>query len=221
MNMPFVRQSLSPRLRVSFSLLAIAVTFFALPHTMREIGRILVAFNAGAAVFLALMVVVISGATATEVRRQSRMVPRSRGHVLAGAFVACSSSLLAVAFVLRAAEQHRSAYRLELVLAAATVFAAWVLLQSVFAMYYARSYYQAAGDDSDQGGVQFAGGEAPDYWDFVYFSFTIGTCYATSDILITSRLLRRAALLQMFMSFVFYTFMVGMVINAIGALLAE
>jgi uncharacterized membrane protein len=114
---------------------------------------------------------------------------------------------------------------MELVLSAATVFAAWLLLQSVFAMYYARCYYQPAsdspGEGSDQGGAQFAGSEAPDYWDFVYLSFTIGTCYATSDVPITSRLLRRAALLQMFMSFVFYTFMVGMVINAIGALLAE
>src|SRR4051812_12304264 len=99
MDMPSVRRALTLQLRVSLSLLAIAVTFLALPHTMRQIGRVLVGFNAGSAVFLILMVVLISGASAADVRTQSRMMHRGRGRVLVGALIASSSSLLAVLFV--------------------------------------------------------------------------------------------------------------------------
>jgi len=200
------------------------VTLVVLPAGMRPLVRLLVAFNVGFAAFLVLLFLLVGGADANEVRALSKAIRHSRGRVFAGVLLACASSLVAVGLVLRAAGSNRAAFRTELMLSAVTVFAAWLLLQSVFAMYYANCYYQpgtAASDsaDGDQGGIQFAGKEPPDFFDFVYFSFTIGTCYATSDTPITSRMLRRAALLQMLVSFLFYTFLVGMVINAIGALL--
>jgi uncharacterized membrane protein len=228
MNALRVRQMLAPPYaRVALSLGAIPAVVVALPAALRLGTRLLLGFNAGAVVYLALLAVMISGADASEVRAHARRATTGRIRVLVGALLAGGFGIGAVVFVLRAASKHVANYRTDLVLSAVTIFAAWLVLQCVFSLYYAQAYYRPALDpsapgqaDADAGGVQFAGPEAPDYWDFVYFSFTIGTCYATSDTPIASRHIRRAALLQMLVSFMFYTFLVGMVINAIGALLA-
>jgi uncharacterized membrane protein len=52
----------------------------------------------------------------------------------------------------------------------------------------------------------------------MYFSFTVGMTYATSDTDIASRPLRRTALLQAIVSFLFYTVLIGLVMNAIATL---
>jgi uncharacterized membrane protein len=74
------------------------------------------------------------------------------------------------------------------------------------------------GSDGTKGGLRFAGSEAPDYWDFLYFSYAIGTAYTTSDTSVESRTLRRAVLFQSIVSFVFTTVMIGVLINAISSL---
>jgi uncharacterized membrane protein len=209
--------------RIGLSVLVIVALLVGLPDELTERTRYLIAFDAGAGVFLGLLLIAIAGANTDEIRMHARRARGNRVRVLSGALVACASSLVAVGFVLRASSADRASYRTDLILSTLTVFAAWLVLQTAFALFYARCYYQRAHGATDAGGddargLQFAGDESPDYWDFLYASFTIGACYSTSDTTITSRQLRRAALLQMFISFVFYTFLVGMVINAIGAL---
>ena len=68
------------------------------------------------------------------------------------------------------------------------------------------------------GGLEFPGGAAPDYWDFIYFSFTLGMCFGTTDVQILSRMLRRAALAQVFLSYSFATVLVALAVNAISTL---
>jgi uncharacterized membrane protein len=218
-----LRALLTSEIRIGLSVFVIVALLFGLPGEFTQRTRYLIAFDAGAGVFLGLLLVAVTGATTDEIRAHARHSHGSRTRLLAGSLLACVSSLVAVGFALRSSSADRVAYRTDLILSTLTVFAAWLVLQTVFGLYYARCYYQPArgathAADGDEKGLQFAGGEPPDYWDFFYAAFTIGACYSTSDTTITSRPLRRAALLQMFVSFVFYTFLVGMVINAIGAL---
>ena len=70
-------------------------------------------------------------------------------------------------------------------------------------------------DGKPKGGLEFPSDDVPDFWDFMYFSFTVGFSYAASDTNVTSRVLRRAVLLQAMISFLFYTIIIGLVINAI------
>src|SRR5262245_32957648 len=103
MNASPVRRALTPPVRVGLSMLAIVVTLIALPSELRRVARWLIAFNVGAAVFLALLIVSITGAGASEVRARSRSTDRSAGRVLVAAIVAGATGLSAVGFVLRAA----------------------------------------------------------------------------------------------------------------------
>ena len=53
----------------------------------------------------------------------------------------------------------------------------------------------------------------PDYGDFLYFSFVIGCATATADIDITSRSMRRLALVHGVLAFAYNTAIVALTIN--------
>lgn len=93
----------------------------------------------------------------------------------------------------------------------------WVLLHSIFTYRYAHLYY---GDhptlpDENTVALQIPRELWPDYLDFAYFSFVIGMTFQVSDIQITSRSIRRFALLHGLLSFLFNTVIVALTINAI------
>ena len=65
-------------------------------------------------------------------------------------------------------------------------------------------------------GLQFPGGGDPDYWDFLYFSFTIGAAVQTSDVAITTPRMRRLVLGHTVVSFLFNTTILAIAVN-VGA----
>jgi uncharacterized membrane protein len=74
------------------------------------------------------------------------------------------------------------------------IVAAWVLLHAGYARFYARHYYAqegAADPANDSGrGLEFPRCVAPMATDFLYFSFTLGTSFAVSDVNVTSQTMR-------------------------------
>ena len=71
-------------------------------------------------------------------------------------------------------------------LAGVTVLLSWTFAHTIFAIHYAHEYF-ARPDDALEEGLEFPGHEPPDYWDFVYYSFVIGTATATADVNVTPR----------------------------------
>jgi uncharacterized membrane protein len=92
------------------------------------------------------------------------------------------------------------------------VVAAWAVLNTAYALYYAYTYY---GDEEDPGGLEFPGDKEPGMLDFAYFSFTVGTSFAASDVKVTSRASRRVVLGHTILSFVYNTVLIAVVINVI------
>jgi uncharacterized membrane protein len=76
---------------------------------------------------------------------------------------------------------------------------------------YAHDFYQEAGGKG--GGLTFPGGEEPDYWDFVYFSFVIGMTSQVSDVAIVSKSMRRTAAAHGIISFVFNAALLALTVN--------
>lgn len=58
--------------------------------------------------------------------------------------------------------------------------------------------------------------EEPIYWDFLYFSFTIGVASQTADIGVSSVSMRKLVLLHSILSFLFNTTILALAIN-VGA----
>ncbi len=103
-------------------------------------------------------------------------------------------------------------------LVVATLVLSWVVTHVVFALRYAHEYYETA-PDGVRGGLEFPGKAAPDYWDFLYFSMVIGMTFQVSDVQITDRMLRRLALVQGVLSFLFNTVIVALTVNLAAGLL--
>ena len=53
----------------------------------------------------------------------------------------------------------------------------------------------------------------------MYFSFTVATTAATSDVNVTTSLMRRLVLLHAIVSFFFYTVILGLALNAVSNLI--
>jgi uncharacterized membrane protein len=92
------------------------------------------------------------------------------------------------------------------------VLSSWFLTHTSFTLRYAHLFYREQGKE---GGLEFPGGEAPDDWDFAYFSFTLGMCFQTSDVGISDRSIRRTALLHSLLSFFYNTAILALTFNLI------
>ena len=62
------------------------------------------------------------------------------------------------------------------------------------------------------------GTQHPNYWDFLYFSFTLGMTFQTSDIAISGTHLRRVVLGHSMIAFLFNMGILAFTVNALGGL---
>jgi uncharacterized membrane protein len=105
-------------------------------------------------------------------------------------------------------------------LVAGTLILSWLVTHVVFAFRYAHEYYATApGAVRVKGGLTFPGDDPPDYWDFAYFALVVGMTFQVSDVQITSRKLRRLALLHGMIGFMFNTVIVALTVNIAASLL--
>ncbi len=101
-----------------------------------------------------------------------------------------------------------------------TILGSWTFVQFVFALHYAHEFHGPDGEpEQNRGGLDFPGDDAPDYWDFLYFAFTIGTTAQTSDVGITSKTIRRTVLVHCIAAFLFNTTILALTVNLAAGLL--
>lgn len=92
----------------------------------------------------------------------------------------------------------------------------------MFALYYAHLYYRddrESGTEGNVKGLDFPEEKQPDYWDFLYFSLVIGMTCQVSDVQVTSRSMRRLALMHGVLTFFFNTVILALSINIVAGLL--
>ena len=101
-----------------------------------------------------------------------------------------------------------------IVLALAALAATWLLIQTVFALRYARRYYR-----EDARGLLFPGDAAPSYLDFAYFSAVIGMTSQVADVAIAHPAMRRLVLLHGLVSFGFNLMVLALTLNLVASAL--
>jgi uncharacterized membrane protein len=210
------------RSRLILSTLAALITFILLPPWLSLSTQILCAWNAGMICFLASTWWLMVQAIPKVMRRNAQSQDEGRLVILSLITAAACTSILAIAFILRETKgKDISIVIPHITLAVVTIIGSWLLVHTIFAMHYAHEYYQDHKIDinSKAGGLDFPEDIEPDYWDFLYFSFVVGMTSQVSDVQITSRSLRRLALLHGILSFFFNTTIVAMSINIIAGLI--
>lgn len=100
---------------------------------------------------------------------------------------------------------------------AVTVTGSWLLLGVLYCFHYAHKYYNSKGKEPE---LKFPDDEKePDYWDFLYFSFTISVAVQTSDVAVMSRSMRKVVLSQSVICYLFNLVIVGLAINIAAGLM--
>ena len=174
------------------------------------------AIDVATGVYVVWVWATIAGADAATTARLAREEDASRAAaeaVLVGAGV---TGLIAVAFALAQAGDSAAPDRgLLTALAIGSVALAWISVQTVWLLRYARLYFSPP-----DGGIDFHG-EAPDFADFAYLALTVGMCFQVSDTDLTGKRVRRTALHHALLSYLYGTVIVAITVNSVAGLLGR
>ncbi|MGB5904520.1 MAG: DUF1345 domain-containing protein [Xanthobacteraceae bacterium] len=193
---------------------ALGITvFLLLPGSLRLVSRSVIGWDTFIASYLLLTYGMILREGVRHVRRYAIMQDDGRFLILMVTALGAFASLAGIVSELTA--PHRGTFELALVISTITL--TWAAVHTTFALHYAHEYYR----NTKPGGLAFPSSgpdsPAPDYWDFVYFSFVIGMTAQVSDVGITDKIIRRTATVHGIISFVFNTALLALMINIIAS----
>ncbi|RQR57646.1 DUF1345 domain-containing protein [Burkholderia sp. Bp9126] len=212
-------QVLRNRPRMMAALVAGVLGALLLPAPLRPGARALVGWDVAIWLYLAMMWFRMVTAHHHNVREIAMREDENATTVLTVICVATVASVAAIAIELATAKNV--GFRAGLghyAVTAATLFGAWFLIPTIFTLHYARLYY---GSPAGERALRFPDARLePDYWDFLYFSFTIAVASQTADVSLGSRAARRAVLSQSILSFYFNMAVLGLSINVAAGLLS-
>src|ERR1051326_8427045 len=202
-----------PRLFISaaIGLLVIAL----LPGEWRMARRVLIGWDVGVLLYLALAYQMMARSDVARIRRRAANQDEGQVVMLALTVAAAVASLGAIVAEL-AAHSGSAREPLQITLASGTIVLSWIFIHTIFALHYAHEYYA---ERNGGGGLAFSGNERADYWDFVYFSLVIGMTSQVSDVAVTARSLRRLVAAHGLVAFGFNTSLLALAVNiAAGAI---
>lgn len=205
-----------PRLAIA-TLVGVALLLL-LPETLSGPTRALLAWDVGAGLYLVLAWTMMLRANMEKMRLRANRQDDGAAVVLILTIVAAVASLAAIVVELLGVRLlPTSAQTVRLALAAVTIVCSWFLVHTAFALHYAHEFY---GDQKRRGHscLEFPGNTEPDYVDFLYFAFVLGTTSQTSDVTIQSSSMRRLALAHGVIAFFFNTTLLALVINVAAGL---
>ncbi|MGW5652707.1 DUF1345 domain-containing protein [Streptomyces humi] len=91
------------------------------------------------------------------------------------------------------------------------VILAWVILQFGYAERYAQEYYSALPEEI----LVFPNAKRPNFVDFAYFSFTLGTTFSVSDVETQTSRIRSRILSHSILAFIYNTATLGIAVGVI------
>ena len=198
---------LVPARFVAFMLVLVAAT----PAAAWKIGDvplgIMIGFNAAALLFLMSCVPLLRVDDARTMRDHAARDDANRTVLLVITSIVMAAILAAVA------AETMGGIALDgwmKALVVATLLVAWLFANTIYALHYAHLFYVR------EGGIEFPKTEDPVYSDFVYFAFTLGMTFQTSDVVIADPGIRRIVTLHCFAAFVFNLGVLAFTINVLG-----
>jgi uncharacterized membrane protein len=200
------------RPRLFASVVVGLVIVAACPAAWRLVTRVLVGWDAGVLLYLALVYHLIAVSHVGHIRLHAKIEDEGRFAILVLTAIAALASLGAILAELGSSASAGSVRPpVHVVMAIGTIVLSWTFTHTIFALHYAYEFYEQ--DGGRGGGLAFSGDEPPDYWDFVYFSFVIGMTSQVSDVTISCKPIRRTVLAHGVVAFAFNAALLALTIN--------
>ena len=180
------------------------------------IPRILAGWNAGGWLYLLLIGIKMARAEVEGIKREAGIERESRIAVL---FIVSFGSVFALlalfAQLMALKSEHGFDRDISIAVSVLTILLSWLLIHTVFALFYAHEFHSEGkgGARGAGGGLEFPDDATPDYLDFLYFSFVVGTTAQTSDVAVCSRAMRRVVMLHGILSFFLNTAVITLAVN--------
>ncbi len=204
-----IRRSIRRPGLMTSALLAVVVSFVLLPQTTWP-HAVLLGFDAGAFLYISYIVYMMSSTHEGAIQQRALHQQEGKWAVLTVSLVIAAAVLVALSLELHGAKNKSS---WDVALAGITILLTWLFVALIFAQEYAHSYYIR------KEGLIFPGTPDPDYWDVTYFSVVLSMACQTSDVVITTRPLRRLVLLHSVIAFFFNVIILAFTVNVVAGLL--
>ncbi|MHB9056049.1 MAG: DUF1345 domain-containing protein [Paludibacteraceae bacterium] len=209
-----------PLVRFFISLLPAIILYISVPAKIDLLLKLVISWGAFALIFLILSWCVIFIRTVPQIKKKA---PEDDGGVAFVFFMVIVSSfagMFSVLLLLISQDSATNNNPLFIPACISGMILSWAMVHTVYVFHYAHEYYGINTRDASThaGGLDFPGEKLPDYIDFAYFSFVMGCTFQVSDVQITSRRIRRIALVHGVLSFILNTFVVALTINLIAGL---
>jgi uncharacterized membrane protein len=179
---------------------------------IREATRLLIAWNVGAWAFL-IMILHMAMDPRREASVFSRPEDENQWVLVVLGIVSSLAAMAAIVWELGPVKNMAGWEKAgHLTLVGLTVLSAWAFLQVMFALHYAGVYYQRH-KGGVHGGLEFPGNQRPDWMEFFYQAFVIGCTFASSDVNVSSKRMRRIVVIQGVACFFFNAIILALTIN--------
>jgi uncharacterized membrane protein len=199
-----------PRFILSMAVLVVGVPVAATLMRSWPLG-IMAGFDAAALLFLLICLPLLSTRHAATIREHASRNDANRTVLLVITLVVIA--VLLVAITAEAGRRKPEPYAKWLIIA--TLAIAWLYANTIYALHYAHLAYA----DPKEGcrGFRFPQTPEPVYWDFIYFAFTCGMAFATSDVEVTDRQVRIIVTFHCLAAFAFNIGVLAFTINLLAS----
>jgi uncharacterized membrane protein len=168
-------------------------------------------FDVASFVFLASCISLLGTREARIIREHARENDANR----IGLLVVTGIVITVLMIAITAEAVGRTPQPFTKVLIIMTLALAWLFANTVYALHYAHLVY--TNPDAGCVGLEFPRTTHPVYWDFVYFSFTCGMAFATSDVEVTQTHMRKIVTIHCLAAFGFNIGVLAFTINLLAS----
>ena len=205
--------------RIAAAIVAIAVAYLLTSGLPDELN-LLIPYDVGVAIYISLFCVLMERASPEDAAEMTRRGEPNNRLVLITVIALSVVSLVGVAAMLNH-PPGRTRWEVNLHMTASlfVVILSWFLAHIYFGLHYMQLYYDdhiVDGKRTYHLGLEVPERPTADFWDFMYYSFTLAMCYQTSDVTVTSTRIRRVTLVHAIFSFLFVSAIIGFVVNVIS-----
>lgn len=186
---------------------------------LKFVTQFLIAWNIGLWVYLLAIFRMMYKADQDAILDKAHAEDEGTVLMLILIFVTAIVSMLAIVLELGASKDAKGVLMIfHIALTSLTILTAWLFIHTMFAVHYTHEYFLLK-EEKDEEMLDFPNDDNPNYWDFLYFSYIIGTSGQTADVEFNTQQSRQIGTIHCVLSFFFNTAILASLINMSAGLI--
>ena len=186
----------------------------------RDVTDLVIAWNIGALIYMFLCMELIFSPNG-KIKTRAKQHDENEWVILLISSLAAFSSIAAIIGELGVASKAIGFLKfVHIGMAVVTLLNSWSFIHLAFTLHYAHEYYSHT-DWETKPAIIFPDTKEPNYFDFLYFSFVIGTSGQTADVAFGNTKTRRVGLIHCILAYLFNATILALMINIAASLIGS